>query len=184
MRFNPFTFTGKEKDQETGYGYFGARYMDHELMTMWLSVDPMSDKYPSISPYAYCAWNPIKLVDPDGREMWKPEAYSTGDVSYKSEVGDKALTLQKQYGRSANVAQQLYGTMKNGRISGKSVAKFNSGNQILKVDWSNATDHQKIYQAFFAILHEETTGRGTQADLNNYFKNLPSHKLTKECLWE
>ena len=64
-----FTFTGKEKDEETGYGYFGARYMDHELMTMWLSVDPMADKYPSISPYAYCAWNPIRLIDPDGREM-------------------------------------------------------------------------------------------------------------------
>jgi hypothetical protein len=32
-----------------------------------LSVDPMADKYPGISPYAYCAWNPIMLVDPDGR---------------------------------------------------------------------------------------------------------------------
>ena len=64
-----FTFTGKERDEETGYGYFGARYMDHELMTMWLSVDPLADKYPSISPYAYCAWNPVKLVDPDGREI-------------------------------------------------------------------------------------------------------------------
>ena len=61
-------FTGKERDEETGYGYFGARYMDHELMTMWLSVDPMADKYPSISPYAYCAWNPVKLVDPDGMD--------------------------------------------------------------------------------------------------------------------
>ena len=64
-----FTFTCKERDEETGYGYFGARYMDHELMTMWLSVDPMADKYPSISPYAYCAWNPVKLVDPNGREI-------------------------------------------------------------------------------------------------------------------
>ena len=61
--------TGKERDEETGYGYFGARYMDHELMTMWLSVDPMADKYPGISPYAYCAWNPVKLVDPDGRDV-------------------------------------------------------------------------------------------------------------------
>ena len=67
-----FTFTGKERDAETGYGYFGARYMDHELMTMWLSVDPMADKYPSISPYAYCAWNPVRLVDPDGREIYLP----------------------------------------------------------------------------------------------------------------
>ena len=55
----PFAFTGKDprkgwriplneikyneqRDEETGYGYFGARYMDHELTTMWLSVDPMS----------------------------------------------------------------------------------------------------------------------------------------------
>ena len=59
-------FTRKERDEETGYGYFGARYMDHELTTMWLSVDPMADKYPGISPYAYCAWNPVKLVDSDG----------------------------------------------------------------------------------------------------------------------
>ena len=69
-----FTFTGKERDEETGYGYFGARYMDHELMTMWLSVDPLADKYPSISPYAYCAWNPVKLIDPDGQD--------TVDVSF------------------------------------------------------------------------------------------------------
>ena len=68
MRFHSFVFTGKEKDEETGYGYFGERYMDHELMTMWLSVDPLADKYPSISPYAYCAWNPLKLVDPNGEE--------------------------------------------------------------------------------------------------------------------
>ena len=67
INFPCCSFTGKERDEETGYGYFGARYMDHELMTMWLSVDPMSDKYPSISPYAYCAWNPVKLVDPNGQ---------------------------------------------------------------------------------------------------------------------
>ena len=70
--FLPSHFTGKEKDPETGYSYFGARYLEHELMSMWLSVDPMSDKYPSISPYAYCAWNPVKLVDPEGNEIEDP----------------------------------------------------------------------------------------------------------------
>ena len=62
-----FAFSGKEKDHETGLSYFGARYYDADLTTGWLSVDPMSDKYPGISPYAYCAWNPVRLVDPDGR---------------------------------------------------------------------------------------------------------------------
>ena len=67
-----FTFTGKERDEETGYGYFGARYMDHEFTTMWLSVDPLADKYPNISPYNYCMWNPIKLVDLNGLEASDP----------------------------------------------------------------------------------------------------------------
>lgn len=69
MRYYPIVFTGKERDAETGYGYFGARYYDADLTTMWLSVDPMADKYPGISPYAYCAWNPMKLIDSDGREF-------------------------------------------------------------------------------------------------------------------
>ena len=81
-----FTFTGKERDEETGFGYFGARYMDHELMTMWLSVDPLSDKYPSISPYAYCAWNPVKLVDPDGREI-NPVYTREGDYLGETKEG-------------------------------------------------------------------------------------------------
>jgi len=62
----PYTFSGKEKDVETGYSYFGARYYDSGL-SIWLSVDPMSDKYPNLTPYAYCANNPVILVDPDGR---------------------------------------------------------------------------------------------------------------------
>ena len=69
----PYTFSGKEKDAETGYGYFGARYYDSGL-SIWLSVDPMSDKYPSMSPYNYCANNPVILVDPDGNSIIHPIA--------------------------------------------------------------------------------------------------------------
>jgi len=57
--------TAKELDNETSYTYFGARYYDSEL-SGWLSVDPMSNKYPSLSPYCYTADNPVVLVDPNG----------------------------------------------------------------------------------------------------------------------
>ena len=62
------TFSAKEKDTETGLSYFGSRYYSSDL-SIWLSVDPMSDKYPSLSPYVYCANNPIKMVDPNGEEV-------------------------------------------------------------------------------------------------------------------
>ena len=62
------TFSAKERDAETGLSYFGARYYSSDL-SIWLSVDPMSDKYPSLSPYVYCADNPVKLVDPNGEEV-------------------------------------------------------------------------------------------------------------------
>ena len=65
-----YPFTGKEKDSETGFYNFGARYYDSDLSGLFLSVDPMADKYPNISPYSYCAWNPVRLVDPKGREIW------------------------------------------------------------------------------------------------------------------
>ena len=66
------TFSAKEKDTETGLSYFGSRYYSSDL-SIWLSVDPMSDKYPSLSPYVYCANNPIKLVDPNGEDVIFPD---------------------------------------------------------------------------------------------------------------
>ena len=62
------TFSAKEHDPETGYSYFGARYYNSDL-SIWLSVDPMASKYPSLSPYVYCANNPVRLVDPNGEEI-------------------------------------------------------------------------------------------------------------------
>ena len=57
-----------ELDDETGYDFFGARYYA-SVLPSWLSVDPLADKYPGISPYAYCNWNPIKYIDPDGKKI-------------------------------------------------------------------------------------------------------------------
>ena len=63
-----YTFSAKEKDVETGLSYFGSRYYSSDL-SVWLSVDPMASKYPSLSPYTYFADNPVKLVDPNGERF-------------------------------------------------------------------------------------------------------------------
>jgi RHS repeat-associated protein len=63
--YTPYTFSAKERDLETGYSYFGARYYDATL-SIWLSVDPMAHARSWLSPYNYCLQNPIGRIDMDG----------------------------------------------------------------------------------------------------------------------
>ena len=39
-------------------------------LSIWISVDPMVDKYPNLSPYTYCTDNPVGIVDPEGKSGW------------------------------------------------------------------------------------------------------------------
>ena len=64
----PYLFNAKEFDEETGMYYYGARYYEPRL-SLWMSVDPKQDKYPNVSSYCYVMDNPIKLIDPDGKDV-------------------------------------------------------------------------------------------------------------------
>ena len=99
-----FTFSVKERDSETGLSYFGSRYYSSDL-SVWLSVDPMAAKYPSLSPYVYCANNPVMLVDPDG-EAW-----------YENENGEIKWTDHKSQ-------EQMDENHINGRYLGETVVLF------------------------------------------------------------
>lgn len=61
-----YKFTGKERDAESGYDNFGARYY-YPPLGIWTRPDPLLDKYIFYTPYMYCEGNPIVLRDPDGR---------------------------------------------------------------------------------------------------------------------
>nr|WP_305879933.1 MULTISPECIES: RHS repeat-associated core domain-containing protein [unclassified Treponema] len=90
----PFRFTGKELDEETGLYYYGARYLDPKY-SRWLSGDPALNEYIPKAPiddeaqkhnenlpgmggvfnvvnlhvYHYAGNNPVKYIDPDGRDI-------------------------------------------------------------------------------------------------------------------
>ena len=80
--YTTYYFSGKELDTETGLYYFEARYYDPRV-GIFLTVDPLIDKYPGVSGYAYCMNNPVKLIDPDGRRI----VDSNGNVIYTHKGG-------------------------------------------------------------------------------------------------
>ena len=97
-----YTFSGKERDEETGYSYFGARYYNSSL-SIWLSVDPMSDKRSWISPYSYCQNRPITVTDPTGALYWIPPTDGSGN--WVAENGDGYWRLSQQAGISLEDAR-------------------------------------------------------------------------------
>lgn len=65
----PCKYTGKELDREAGLDLydFAARQLDPALGRT-TTQDPLAEKYYSISPYTWCASNPIKHIDLTGKE--------------------------------------------------------------------------------------------------------------------
>ncbi len=73
----PYLFTSKELDEETELYYFGARYYDPRT-SVWQSTDSKLEDFgyfgvyrpENLNLFAYSIQNPIRMVDPDGRD-WK-----------------------------------------------------------------------------------------------------------------
>lgn len=53
----------------TGLYYYEQRYYDPSKST-FLAVDPLTDKHPDYTPYAYCYNNPINYIDPFGLDTF------------------------------------------------------------------------------------------------------------------
>ena len=114
----PYRFNGKELDEETGLYYYGARYYTPEL-GIWLSVDPLSDKSPSMSAFMYCAGNPVVLVDPDGRDIYqvdesgkiqgriKNKSYDQFQVVSVDGNGDKTVLSSSEKYKKGTVGKSL-----------------------------------------------------------------------------
>ena len=120
------TFSAKERDPETGLSYFGSRYYSSDL-SIWLSVDPMASKYPSLSPYVYCADNPVKLVDPNGGEIYEfDESGKFLRVSGEKGSADQ-IAIRKSDGSVVLSKEYKNGTI---RLGQKDFVSQESGNSV------------------------------------------------------
>ena len=95
---NRYALSGKERQTMSRMGSylatheslldFGARFYD-PATAIFLQQDPLAEKYYNISPYAYCANNPVNFVDPDGRDVW--HLNQDGKITWQEESKEHRL---------------------------------------------------------------------------------------------
>ena len=137
-------YHGKRLDRIHGLDWYdyGARYYDAAL-AMFTTMDPMAEKYYHISPYAYCLGNPVRFIDPDGREPTIEEAALMAAHVY----GDISVTLKGGWRVSKNTfgislcnssngfKSQLYERELNGELE---YVYATAGTDVFDIkDWKN-----------------------------------------------
>jgi RHS repeat-associated protein len=132
---NRWNFNGKEKQTVYGLNYldYGARMMDVEI-GRWFVIDPLAEKYYSISPYAYCMNNPLKYVDPTGMIIEDPdEIYK----KHKEQMND-----QLAYIREALKAEGLSDVMS------KALGQLENSYQSVLKEYSTLEKSDQVYKVF------------------------------------
>ncbi|MBR6251936.1 MAG: RHS repeat-associated core domain-containing protein, partial [Bacteroidales bacterium] len=88
----PYKYNGKELDTEDGLNLYdyGARHYDAALCR-WNAMDALAEKYATMSPYNYCAGNPIMFIDPDGNSIHWVES-KTGNIYWDDNAISESTT--------------------------------------------------------------------------------------------
>ncbi len=146
---NRYRFSGKE-DQTTGdlqMQDFGARFLGKKL-PVWGSVDPLAEKYYSISPYAYCANNPIRYIDPTG-------------MYFDDSNEKKAQRLEKKIdNRIAKLENKIVKLHKKGETAGDIYVRIGEL-EVSKTDISSMRDDKNTeYRYARASSRNNEAGRG------------------------
>ena len=83
----PYKYNGKELDTKKGLNWYdyGARMYDAAL-GRWHVVDPLAEKYYSVSPYNYCMNNPVNAIDSNGEKI----VFVNGFLGFGSPTGGSA----------------------------------------------------------------------------------------------
>lgn len=71
-----YRYTGKERDEETGLYYYGARYYASWL-GRWTTVDP-AGMVDGPNGYVYSSNSPVRKIDPSGRQSYDPQEMARG----------------------------------------------------------------------------------------------------------
>ena len=90
-----YRFTGKERQSMVNNSIYDSFARFQNTYGRFMSIDPKAEEFYHISPYTYCAGDPVNLVDPDGDIPIIPilwAAYEIGSAIYDVYTAYDTLT--------------------------------------------------------------------------------------------
>ena len=180
----PYLFNAKEFDEETGMYYYGARYYEPRL-SMWISTDPLQEKYPNVVTYCFVYDNPLMYIDPTGMGPEDNPKVPSDKEKYAMKVVDFIKWASQNYNETTNgkreyphkvrgkyVNQNKHEVTDTELRSAKKYNMFVTMNKVFNVDESDAVNYSN-YEAHMvsAIMTGFVTGTGPE----NY--NFPENGI-------
>ena len=178
----PYKYGTKELDRMHGLDLYDsqARWYD-SLLGRTTTMDPLAEKYYSLSPYLWCAGNPVKFVDPDGCEPTIDEAAAIaahvyGDRPNEILIGGwqvSQLILNLNYNNPASgFKSNLYERVVDGVVTEYVYAT--AGTEDGR-DWiANVT---QLTGLSYQYLKSGENAKAISAALSNMELNFVSHSL-------
>jgi RHS repeat-associated protein len=165
--FQPFKFNDKELDRVHGLDWYdyGARRYDPAI-GLFIQMDPLCEQYPHLSPYAYCAGNPVRYVDPDGRRIIYSgftEEEKDDWVSYLEHLCQKSdlfKTLFSQLTNSHETYKITLADLSNNKGSkhGFFIPNGENGGTITFSNNGERYDYVTLEELFHAYQHDNRNG--------------------------
>ncbi len=136
-----YKFNGKE-----GQGMFGVDYLDYgarpydPYIASWISPDPLSRKYPNISPYVFCNSNPVNFVDPDGKIV-----HPNGEAELEAIRNTLPAEARGyvQLDENGNINTELLSQYNGDDYNYRNLLKLSGSNYVIEVTFSKEFEHKK-----------------------------------------
>ena len=173
----PYKYGAKELDRMHGLDLYDSQARWYDSLTGHTStIDPKAEKYYSLSPYLWCAGNPVIFIDPSGYIV-----ENCKDINFNIKLKD----VREYIGDMFN---QLYQTIKNdekhtfvienyngeGTVHGRDIVKYDNGKYYICLDLDNAIELEngEVMSVAMKVLHELGHASSISQDEDAYIQRV------------